>query len=158
MTAIHVTHDHDEAASVADRVALMDQGRIHRVGSYDALRAQPIDASTATFLGLETLWIATTDAEGIAPTPLGPLRTDRPGQTDVAVLLRPENVRAGPATPDWPNGEVALALHTASGWRIRVELDQGGHIAALTPQRTAEGQRLAIDPDSLAAAELLEPS
>ncbi len=55
-TAIHVTHDHTEAFALADRVALMRDGRIHRTATPQQLRADPQDAWTATFLGLGTVW------------------------------------------------------------------------------------------------------
>lgn len=48
---IYVTHDHDEARVVADRVALMNEGRIIQTGTYQAIVEQPADAWVADFVG-----------------------------------------------------------------------------------------------------------
>lgn len=53
--AIHVTHDQNEAFALADRVALMRDGRIVQEGVPEALIASPRDAWTARFLGLREL-------------------------------------------------------------------------------------------------------
>ncbi len=51
-TAIYVTHDHDEAEAISDRVAVMRSGRTVQVGTFDEIRHHPVDAWTAGFLGL----------------------------------------------------------------------------------------------------------
>lgn len=51
-TALYVTHDHDEAFAVADRVAVMIDGRVRRVAGPAELVADPGDAEVAEFLGL----------------------------------------------------------------------------------------------------------
>ena len=101
-TAIHVTHDHTEAFALADRVALMRDGRIHRTATPEQLRDDPRDAWTATFLGLGTVW---QPPEGGVPhtgefqTPWGPLTLPAAPATSTALrgelclLIRPEAVR-----------------------------------------------------------------
>ena len=49
--AIYVTHDHDEARFVADRIALMRDGRIVQLGPWDELRNDPADEWVERFLG-----------------------------------------------------------------------------------------------------------
>jgi ABC-type Fe3+/spermidine/putrescine transport system ATPase subunit len=48
---IYVTHDHDEARVIADRVALMNNGRIIQTGTYQEIAARPADAWVADFVG-----------------------------------------------------------------------------------------------------------
>lgn len=48
---IYVTHDHDEARVVSDRVALMNEGRIIQTGTYQEIVEQPADAWVADFVG-----------------------------------------------------------------------------------------------------------
>ncbi|HKZ20960.1 MAG TPA: ABC transporter ATP-binding protein [Acidimicrobiia bacterium] len=48
---IYVTHDHDEARVIADRVALMNSGRIVQTGTYQEIAAKPADAWVADFVG-----------------------------------------------------------------------------------------------------------
>ncbi|MXW76422.1 MAG: ABC transporter ATP-binding protein [Acidimicrobiaceae bacterium] len=50
-TAIHVTHDHDEAFSLADRLVVMESGRILRVGPPGEVWADPRTVAVAEFLG-----------------------------------------------------------------------------------------------------------
>ena len=53
MTALYVTHDHGEARVVADRVGVMDAGRLLRLDAPEALWADPGDETVARFLGLQ---------------------------------------------------------------------------------------------------------
>lgn len=113
-TAIHVTHDHAEAFAMADKVALMRGGRIHRTATPQRLRTDPRDAWTATFLGLGTVWqpppggVPGTDSRDIS-TPWGPVplagsaSTERPSQERFCILIRPEAVR--------PGGSSGVAAH-----------------------------------------------
>lgn len=51
-TALYVTHDHGEAATVADEVGVMSAGRLLALGTMDELRAHPGSEEVAAFLGL----------------------------------------------------------------------------------------------------------
>ena len=51
VTVLHVTHDHDEAFAVADRVAVMQSGRIARIGTPAEIWHDPRDTAVARFLG-----------------------------------------------------------------------------------------------------------
>lgn len=50
VTAILVTHDHDEAGVIADRIGILDSGRLVQTGSLSELRAHPVDDRVARFL------------------------------------------------------------------------------------------------------------
>ena len=50
-TAIYVTHDHEEAAAVSDRVAIMRAGSIVQRGQLEQIRSNPIDEWVADFVG-----------------------------------------------------------------------------------------------------------
>lgn len=52
--ALYVTHDHDEAMAISDRVAIMRDGRVVQSGPYSQLAAAPADRWVAEFLGEET--------------------------------------------------------------------------------------------------------
>ncbi len=52
-TAVHVTHDQDEAFAVADRVAVMEDGRISQLDAPARLWRHPVSRSVAAFLGYE---------------------------------------------------------------------------------------------------------
>ena len=65
-TALYVTHDHDEAFTVADRIGVMIAGRLRRVATAQELSSDPGDAEVAAFLGL------THDQGARAEVPGGP--------------------------------------------------------------------------------------
>ena len=52
--AIYVTHDHEEARVISDRVAVMRDGRVVQAGPYQTLAANPATPWVAEFLGIET--------------------------------------------------------------------------------------------------------
>jgi ABC-type Fe3+/spermidine/putrescine transport system ATPase subunit len=64
--AIHVTHDREEAMTMADRIVVMNAGRIEQVGSPEHVYDRPVSPFVASFMGAEN-----TIALDIAPTPAG---------------------------------------------------------------------------------------
>ncbi|WP_206446417.1 ABC transporter ATP-binding protein [Agrococcus sp. KRD186] len=66
LTVIHVTHDRDEALALADRVVMLDGGRIVQVGAPEDLVERPASAAVARFLSDAALVEGCLDAEGFA--------------------------------------------------------------------------------------------
>jgi iron(III) transport system ATP-binding protein len=93
-TTLLVTHDQDEALSLADLVAVIRDGKIAQMGPPEALYGDPADPELARFFGDINL-VAGTVAAGWAATPLGRLplagRDLRDGQS-VRVMIRPEQI------------------------------------------------------------------
>ena len=96
VTAVLVTHDQDEALSVADQVAVIRGGVIGQHGTPQELYEQPVDPAMAGFLGDANLVPATVDGDRVI-TPFGPLALRSgpgrpvPGRPSVA-LVRPEQL------------------------------------------------------------------
>ncbi|HUF59111.1 MAG TPA: ABC transporter ATP-binding protein [Actinomycetota bacterium] len=92
-TAVFVTHDQEEALSIADRLAVMIAGRVRRSGTPYEVYADPADVSVARLLG-QTNLLPAQITRGVAMTALGEL--DVPDAPDGAaeVLVRPESLRA----------------------------------------------------------------
>ena len=90
-TAILVTHDQEEALSVADRVGFMWRGRIEQVGRPDDLYGSPATLNAARFIGDAN--VLSFDAEGgRVRTPFGDF--DAPaGAVRCAVVVRPEDLQ-----------------------------------------------------------------
>jgi ABC-type sugar transport systems, ATPase components len=55
VTTVYVTHDQGEAMSLADRIAVMNRGRILQVGMPDELYVKPMDIFVATFIGVPSM-------------------------------------------------------------------------------------------------------
>ncbi len=96
VTTVLVTHDQEEALSLADNVAVLRDGVIVQDGTPDELYNSPTDARLARFLGAANL-IAAELRDGVAHTSLGALqlRVERAASVPAegVVLLRPEQLR-----------------------------------------------------------------
>ena len=97
LTALFVTHDQEDAFAVADRVALMENGRLLQVGAPEELHDNPVSRSVAEFIGRATFVPGDYDGKSVtvhvagtattlaarAPSTLGPER-------NVLAVLRPD--------------------------------------------------------------------
>jgi iron(III) transport system ATP-binding protein len=97
-TAVLVTHDQDEALSMADQVAVMRDGRILQSGSPVEVYGSPVDAWVGDFVG-EAVLLPATVSDGVATTALGQFPAPHAPAGDGTVLVRPEQVQVL-AVPD----------------------------------------------------------
>jgi spermidine/putrescine transport system ATP-binding protein len=101
ITFVHVTHDQEEAMTMADSIAVMNRGRIEQLGAPEELYERPQTVFVAGFLGVSNLLYGTVagedsvrlDGGGEVRVPAAALR-GRSGR--VAVGVRPEKIRLGP--------------------------------------------------------------
>lgn len=141
-TTVWVTHDQEEALTVADRVAVLDQGRIQQVGSPLELHTRPANRFVATFVGKMNLLPAVPEAGGpdAFRLPDGPLlraatdgREKLPaGDPEARILLamRPEVVQLGhpPGAPGFNRTEATVERISFLGDRLEISLElAGGH-------------------------------
>jgi len=89
-TVIYVTHDQSEAFSIADRVILMNEGRVIQVGTPEQVYRHPVNTWAARFLGMQNLLPGEWIAPGLVQTGIGPLAVEGCGQGALTVLIRPE--------------------------------------------------------------------
>jgi spermidine/putrescine transport system ATP-binding protein len=95
-TFVHVTHDQEEAMAIADRIVVMNAGRIEDQGPPDRIYRQPASLFAAGFMGEMNRIPARRAGEGIE-TPFGPVALEPPeGAGDLVLCLRPEAIRTSP--------------------------------------------------------------
>jgi putative spermidine/putrescine transport system ATP-binding protein len=98
ITTLFVTHDQEEALAVADRVAVMREGRIEQIGTPEQLYTAPVTPFVANFVGLSNrveadLVDGAVVIHGQRIQSLGERRKDGP----VVAFIRPEDVAFAPA-------------------------------------------------------------
>lgn len=118
--AIYVTHDQQEAFTIADRIVILHDGEIAQAGSPADVFAKPAGAWIVRFLGLGNLVEAQVTSHG-AQTPFGEITIDhnRPVGEKVLLLLRPqaEVVQAGETL----SGRVDDVVFQGQAFRLELE-------------------------------------
>jgi putative spermidine/putrescine transport system ATP-binding protein len=116
ITFVYVTHDQEEALTMSDRLAVVDEGRVVQVGSPPEVYERPATEFVAGFIGLSNL-------------------IERDGQR---FTVRPEKVHllldeseSPPAGARVERGVVAEVVYLGPVTRYVVELDGGGRLAAV---------------------------
>lgn len=137
VTAVSVTHDQEEALSISDRVAVMNDGRIEQVGRPEAVFEHPESRFVASFLGQASFLSAHIDGEDVR-TALGTFDrgllkgiTDTYDGADVDILVRPDDLEAAPADAETADGRVIYRQYTGPTFVYRVELGNGDVIRAM---------------------------
>jgi len=161
MTVVYVTHDQTEAMGMADRIVLMNSGRIEQAGPPDTLYEHPRTAFVATFLGSPPMVLM--PAAGL---PHNLLPSGRPADiTGLDLGIRPEAISLAEPSPsrcratvrdaEFLGAETLVYLTTGSGEAIarlpgRVTVRAGEPVGIAWPPgaavlfERATGQRLAL--------------
>ena len=132
--AVFVTHDREEALSLADRVAVMRDGRIEQIGSPDDIYYRPQTRFIGTFVGDANILPGRRLRSG-AETELGfVVLPDPPAVEDgdtFDILLRPEQLALKPAAPDDPaRANVISSEYYGHDQVVRVRLPSGAEVEA----------------------------
>ena len=126
---VMVTHDQAEALALADRIAVMDRGRLIQVAPPREIYDRPATRFVAEFLGAANVLTGTRSGDGALESPdagctLRATAALPPGVT--AVALRPERIRIGPALGDnTASGTVEEAAFRGESSLILVRLAGG---------------------------------
>ncbi|MBV0922986.1 ABC transporter ATP-binding protein [Halomicroarcula limicola] len=131
VTAVSVTHDQEEALSISDRVAIMNDGTVAQVGDPAEVFENPESRFVASFLG-QASFLSGRVAGTAVETGLGSLDVDRlNGSVDaydgatVDVLVRPDDLRAVPTSEPKADGYVVHRQYNGPSFVYRVELHSG---------------------------------
>ncbi len=159
LTTVYVTHDQEEALSMADRLVVLRKGRVQQIGTPEELHTRPANWHVADFMGFRNLFQVTVtekDHEGVLvegqglrvrATPMGELTR---GET-AAVGVRPEDLVISTGRGGTPPGsnvieatvemveyhgrEMAVEARTAQGLRLHVRSEDRltrGDVVTLT--------------------------
>jgi ABC-type sugar transport system ATPase subunit len=157
VTAVYVTHDQEEAMTIADRMAVFMEGRIVQVGTPHEIFRKPATATVAAFIGTPPMNLLPAMLES-SHVRLGdvvvPVWTSAPyGPMEVTLGVRPGDLRLGtsgiPARVEFVEdfGDSSIVNLEAAGQRVKL---RAGELPAV---REGENVHLSFDP---AAAHLFD--
>ena len=150
ITFLYVTHDQEEALTMSDRIAVMDQGRFEQIGSPEEIYERPRTTFVAGFIGVSNLMPATVTA---ASGGRGSVRLDSGLEIDAPVnglaagdrchaVVRPEKLRietaaAGNGSSGDPavDGMVESSVYLGTSTQIVVKLADEVRMTVLIPNR-----------------------
>ncbi|PAU85169.1 ABC transporter ATP-binding protein [Halorubrum salipaludis] len=131
VTAVSVTHDQEEALSISDRVAVMNDGTIEQVGRPESVFERPESKFVASFLGRAS-FLEGHLRDGKVETGIGRFDAVTLEGYDtvydgapVDVLVRPDDLRASPASAEQADGTIVSRQYVGPSFIYRVELDSG---------------------------------
>jgi spermidine/putrescine transport system ATP-binding protein len=153
ITFVYVTHDQEEALTMSDRIAVMNEGLLQQVGSPEEIYEQPANAFVAGFIGISNLipGIVEDHAVRLRTGQLIPAQLEpgmAPGES-VLVCVRPEKLRVGRKPGDGQasvEGTVVETVYLGTATQYMVELAPDVRLVAIENNvQTARRQnRLAL--------------
>ena len=149
-TTVFVTHDQEEAVELADRIVVLNEGRIEQIGTPDAVYDSPASPFVAGFIG-ESNALAVTLADGRiafagAPLDLAGASGDGPR----TLVFRPHHADiVDPGRPGSLAGMLFAERRRGAFRRAEIALPDGQHIEvdlAADQPRVVRGERMAVLP------------
>jgi spermidine/putrescine transport system ATP-binding protein len=154
ITFIHVTHDQEEAMTMADRIVVMNSGRIEQAGSPTDLYERPATEFVASFVGVSNLLpgaavgpdrVRLSDGTEVS-VPAAAL-AGRPG--NVAIGIRPEKIRLGAGEANVLAGTVEESAYIGVSTQYVVNTPAGSVTVYVQNERAgttalAPGERLTL--------------
>ncbi|KAF1070276.1 ABC transporter ATP-binding protein [Variovorax sp.] len=143
LTTLLVTHDQEEALTTADRLAVMDHGRVRQVGTPQQVYEQPIDQFVANFIGRCNLVPGRLEAPdafraGAQLLPCAPSATPPRATDELALMVRPDRIRIAEAGAPGLPARVKLGTYLggATEWHFETEV---GPVSVAQPSVPARG-------------------
>ena len=141
-TVLYVTHDQNEAAAMAHRIAIMNHGRIEQIGTPQELYEHPVNRFVASFLGEANLFdVETAELFGTGTrlrtaddlTLVAAMASDG---AEICACVRPEAIGLATrpvADDNCLAGRVMDATYTAGSLRYRIQLESGRMLTQRMP-------------------------
>jgi iron(III) transport system ATP-binding protein len=157
ITTIYVTHDQEEALTLSDRIAVLNQGKLQQLGSPHELYEKPYNPFVADFIGINNLIPAkvkeVTDSgfRLVVESAAGPIACSGDGRlkpgADCMVCIRPETAEIS-LSPTPPEGFSSIAgivsFPSYIGNTIRYDVDAAGIIFKVDIQNPRDHRPLAV--------------
>ena len=132
VTSVFVTHDQEEALSVADSVAVMNEGRVEQVGTPEEVYSRPATRWVAGFLG-EIEVLPGIASEGTVECELGEVSHRNGLRGEVDILVRPESIAVDTVEPPHRRSQEATVISRSfygHDQLLKLQLPSGATIRA----------------------------
>ncbi|HEV7974781.1 ABC transporter ATP-binding protein [Amycolatopsis sp.] len=151
LTTVYVTHDQEEALSLADRLVVLRDGEVQQIGAPEEVYAQPANGYVASFMGYRnmlTLDVVSADGSGIVVEGTG-IRlsgTNRDGLTagQAVTAIRPEDFVIGDVTANSVEVTVEIVEYHGRELSVSARLPSGEPVYFRTDKRLAPGDTAKI--------------
>jgi molybdate/tungstate transport system ATP-binding protein len=147
LTVLHITHDQIEARIMADRIAVIMDGKLMQVGTPEEIFEKPVSSQVASFVGFENMLkgrVVSAD-RGLLRIEVGEVMFDASGEAEegktISAFLRPENIALSKTSAQ---SSIRNSLHGRVtevwilGALVRVKVDCGIPLNALITRQSAE--------------------
>ncbi|WP_334175081.1 putative 2-aminoethylphosphonate ABC transporter ATP-binding protein [Pseudoxanthobacter sp.] len=127
VTTIMVTHDQEEALAIADRIVIMNAGRVEQAGTPQEIYDNPATRFVADFIGAMNFLPVTVTAQDrvrFGPLPIAVATGGRAAGSPAIAAIRPEDVQLGPAGDDDAGNGLAMDVGPVEflGGHVRARL------------------------------------
>jgi len=147
LTVLHITHDQTEARIMADRIAIVMDGKLMQVGVPEEIFEKPVDSRVASFVGFENVLkgrVISAD-RGLLKIETGKMVIEASGDVGVGnqvyAFLRPENIALSKTSTQSSIRNSLQGIVTdvwILGVLVRVKIDCGVILNALITRQSAE--------------------
>jgi spermidine/putrescine transport system ATP-binding protein len=152
VTAIFVTHDQEEALTLSDRIAIINDGKLMQIGKPQDVYERPADVFAAQFLGDANIFRGSPVRGGLKLGDGTVIATN--GKAETAAIVRPEKLsvtaRSGKAGGNYIHGEILQAIYSGASVTYRISTAALGDVPLLAFAQNQTGDVLA--PGSLVTA------
>jgi sulfate transport system ATP-binding protein len=147
ITTVLVTHDQEEAFALADRIGVMNLGRLLEIGRPDELYTRPATRFVATFLGAANLLLARQTKSGVRFGAACAEAAQGAREHEVVAVIRPEEIELAPQKSALGSnylavGTVEEVAFTGALERLRIRLSAGATEAQLSRAKNGNGEAL----------------
>ena len=139
ITFVHVTHDQEEAMTMADTIAVMNEGRVEQLGGAAELYEQPRTAFVANFLGTSNLLEGRREGDALVTGDGTVVRLPAGARAGDCAGVRPEKIAligAGEPAPEGANllrGRVSVASYLGVALQYVVATEAGQELTVVVP-------------------------
>ena len=144
ITTIHVTHNREEAIIMADRIAVMENGRIFQVGTPEEIFRKPASRFIAEFVGVQNIFSGQISKKGLVEVDElvgGPIFTTSRLKGKVTITVRPEDIIISPEKVRTSARNVIFGTvvgMTDRGTVIKVDINAGREFSVYITRQALE--------------------